>query len=63
MKYPNIYSPFAGSRPIRADMERLGRWMSGAGAAREDEPLFEHPEETLLPAVEQEPQTAAAERT
>lgn len=54
---------FAGSRTIAADMERLGRWMSGAGgdsdgarAFRNDEPLFEHPEETLpAPAVEQEP--------
>jgi predicted MFS family arabinose efflux permease len=51
---------FAGSRTITADMEQLGRWMSGTGAGddtdgerttRNDEPLFEHPEETLPAAV------------
>lgn len=49
---------FAGSRTIKSDMERLGRWMSSAGddtdgarASRDDEPLFEHPEETLPAAV------------
>lgn len=54
---------FAGSRTIAADMQRLGSWMSGAGsdphgtpASRNDEPLFEHPEETLPAAiVKQEP--------
>jgi MFS family permease len=56
---------FAGSRTITADMERLDRWMRGAGAGddsdaerapRNDEPLFEHPEETLpVAVVEQEP--------
>jgi predicted MFS family arabinose efflux permease len=52
---------FAGSRTIKSDMERLGRWMSSAEAddriasARQVEPLFEHPEEMLPAVVEHEP--------
>lgn len=44
---------FAGSRTIKADMERLGRWMRG-GAGREDDPLIEHPEEALPEPLKQE---------
>ncbi|HEV2860406.1 MAG TPA: MFS transporter [Pyrinomonadaceae bacterium] len=42
---------FAGSRTIKADMERLGRWMRGGDGRG---PLIEHPEEALPEPLKQE---------